>query len=383
MTAAVHPVPPSLDAIVAACSDRLVESGRSSFEAAESERLSPLFYHVLRRRGWPEAVSESERRDFRRAYYRSAGHNVELLSALSDVAVALARNGIACVALKGADLVKRLYPNIALRPMGDADVYVPAESAERAEAVLGSLGYRPWCPDMTPGLSRRARHARLYVGGRHEATSLDLHWSLVGHREDVRAPSRDWLFRNIRDGVEPWRHLTDTAHLLYLAAHMKLQHYDEEIPLLWLIDFYLLASRGSVDWDELSADAKRLGWGAAVAAVALDVRKRLGVPLPPPLETLDASSGPRLPLHRRGARNEPERVWNELSTLPWSQRLALVRAFLLPSPEYVRFRYRPLIWPLGYVARWWTTVAKAGALLVRSLRREPGTRPLLARRKSC
>ena len=336
----------------------------------------------MARRGFRGA----ERQKFQKAYYDSAGRNVELLSALSEVASVLGKHDIACIAFKGADLAKRLYPNVALRPMGDVDVYVSTQDADRAEEVLAKLGYRPWSPDMTPGLSRRIRHARLYVGGPQGAMSIDLHWSLIGHGEDARAPERDWIDRHTRRSGEPWQCLSETAHLLYLAAHMKLQHYDEEIPLLWLLDFHGLATSGDIDWDELFDDGARFGWTDAVRACAFDARERLGATLPPPLERVAAATGATL--HRKGARYEPERVWNEFRTLPWSGRLALARACALPSPSYVRFRYAPTrflptwAWPLGYLKRWCMMFSKAFILVARTLKRGARARPLLAPRET-
>jgi hypothetical protein len=372
----------TLDSVVRSCATRLAELGTNLFEAAEAERLSPLLYDSFHRHGWPESVSEAERRNFRKAYYVIAGHNVELLNALSEVALALRERAIRCVVFKGADLIQRIYPNVALRPMGDVDIYVPPDCAETAESVLSTLGYRPFCPDMTKGLSQRVRHARLYVGGPNDATSIDLHWSLVGHGDDARAPDLNWVRANVlsQEG-EPWMRLSETAHLLYLAAHMKLQHYDEEIPLLWLVDFHLLATGGAIDWDQLWLDARRLGWSEAVSAVAFDVRERLGVALPEPLERI--AKTPKSRLHRRGSRNEPERVLNELRALDGWGRLALLRAYVLPSPAYIRFRYPTLSCPLGYAKRWSTILAKTGAVVGRALRRQSEPRPLLGSRETC
>lgn len=377
--------------LAASVTRRWTRSHRGVSDTAEAERLGPILYYAFVHHGWPDNISAVERERLRKAYYTSAGHNIELLDALSEVAFELTRHGVPCIAFKGADLAKRLYPSVALRPMGDVDVYVSPKDAERAEATLQGLGYRPWTPDMTPGLSRRIRHARLYVGGPHEAAAVDLHWSLVGHSEDSRAPERDWIDRHTRRSGEPWQCLSETAHLLYLAAHMKLQHYDEEIPLLWLVDFYCLATSasdsGAMDWDELFDDAARFGWRDAVSACAHDVRERLGVELPVPLE--QAAAAPRRRLHQRGARRAPERIVNEMRTLGWSGRLALARAYLFPSPEYIRFRYPPAgfvpawAWPVGYVKRWWAVATKGCALALGALK--PGTRarPLLTPRETC
>ena len=173
---------------------------------------------------------------------------------------------------------------------------------------------------------------------------------------------------------------------------MKLQHYDEEIPLLWLVDFTLLASSPSMDWEVLFADARALGWSDAVAATARDVQRRLGVDLPEPLAQF-TDSRPLLPqtaeLHRRDGRDQPERVLNELTTLPWHARWALLRALVLPSVSYMRFRYPRLprwAWPLAYPLRWAKFATKSAALAARYagrfVRREARTQPLLAPRQS-
>jgi hypothetical protein len=50
------------------------------------------------------------------------------------------------------------------------------------------------------------------------------------------------------------------------------------------------------------------------------------------------------------------RLWQEeLAHLTWRGRCHLVRAHLLPSPSYLRWRYRPhpvWLWPLCYPYRW-------------------------------
>jgi hypothetical protein len=321
-------------------------------ETAVAERVAPLLYHAS-----PEASSPR----LKKAYYESGARNVNLLEALEDIRSAMARRSVEPIALKGADLATSLYQNVALRPMGDLDLWVGFDEVSRAEEAIAALGYRPGCPEMTEGLSREIKHARVHVGGRRDEIAVDLHWSLVGHHEDRRSPrSLDWF----RDRAGNGR-LDSTAHLLYLAAHMKLQHYDERVPLLWLCDFYLLSQRRDVDWNELSRAAGEFGWTKALAATAEETRGRLSLVLPDPLERL-VNDGPkgRLPATKYG----PERAWNELSTLGWSGRAALLRGYLFPSPSYVRWRYEPRpawAWPLCYPFRWARLIASAITVLVR------------------
>ncbi len=387
---------PGLDKLTRACAKELAQGAPSDyFVRSEVERLSPLLYYGFDRLGWPDTVPEDERHHFRKAYYASAGRNVELLDALGNAAEALSARDIQTIAVKGAELATNVYPSVALRPMSDIDLCVSPEQGEAAEATLTELGYRPYAPEMTPGLARKTRHAKLFIGGARDNIAIDLHWSLVGGLGDTRAPHYDWLRDNTVRSDAPYERLSETAHLAYLAAHMKLQHYDEEIPLLWLVDFTLLASSSSMEWEVLFADARALGWSDALAATARDVQRRLGADLPEPLVRF-TDSWPLLPqiaeLHRRDGRDEPERVWNELTTLPWHARWALLCALVLPSLSYMRFRYPSLpswAWPLAYPLRWARFVAKSAALakryVGRVVHRETRTKPLLAspdRRKS-
>ncbi len=341
--------------------DLLLEGLRSlrlDPESAVAERVAPLLYFGDRS-GAPALL--------RKAYYESAARNVVLLDALEELTEAFVSRGVRPVVLKGADFARRLYSSAALRPMGDLDLWVSPGEVAAAESVLVSLGYRPGVPEMAPGLTRRIRHARLYVGGSREDVPVDLHWSLVGHDTDRRAPSLDWFRERSKDS-----RLDATAGLLYLAAHMKLQHYDEPPPLIWLSDFYLLSRRPEVQWEALFDAAQRFRWEEALAATADEVALRLGLELPPEL----ASRARRVEMSFPERKGGPERAWNELSTLSFRGRATLLKAYLFPSPSYLRFRYRPRpswAWPLFYPVRWARLLASALSLAVKPR----STRPLL------
>jgi hypothetical protein len=155
---------------------------------------------------------------------------------------------------------------------------------------------------------------------------------------------------------------------------MKLQHYDERVPLIWLVDFYLLSREPSIDFDELFHAARTFGWELALAATCAEVEERLKVSLPAPLSRKASPPSAPPPPEKGGA----ERAWNELSTLPFRGRAALVRAYLLPSRAYMRFKYRPRpewTWPLYYPVRWARILASTISLLARSR----SARPLVSR----
>lgn len=302
----------------------------------EKERIAPLLFYRTRD---PR---------FRKAYYDSAAANVVMLDARDEVSEALQARGVSPVLFKGADLADSLYPSPALRPMSDVDLLVAREDVEVAEHVLARLGFRPFAPEMAPGVARLTKHARLFV--REDGAAVDLHWSLVGHEADTRAPKLEWFReRVVSDPQRRFSRFEPTAHLLYLAAHMTLQHYDDTPSLLWLVDFALLAQDTSVRWNELYQAADRFGWTDAVAETSREVETRLSLRVAP---ALPASQSTEIPAPAKGS---PERALREIGSLGLAGRLALMKGYLLPAPAYIKWRYhsrRRWSWPLYYLVRW-------------------------------
>ena len=164
--------------------------------------------------------------------------------------------------------------------------------------------------------------------------------------------------------------LTPTAHLLYLSAHLMLQHGEAHSSLRWFYDIYLLVERerGRMRWDELVARAREFRWAPAVYTALVGARDRFcgssaeegdawlphGV-----VEALaEASDLQASRLVARRADSLQTRaigVVAAASSLSPRARLRLLLAVVIPSPAYMRWRYRPRpawLWPLCYLYRW-------------------------------
>jgi hypothetical protein len=155
---------------------------------------------------------------------------------------------------------------------------------------------------------------------------------------------------------------------------MKLQHYDDELPLIWLVDFFLLAHSPRIDWRELHEACERFRWGGALASVQLEVERRLGLPLP--RELGPSAPAPRATAVKRGA----ARGWNELLTLNSRGRVLLVKAWFFPDPAYLRWKYQPRwswTWPFYYPVRWAQSVLSGLGFLLRRIGGEKTSRPAL------
>jgi len=342
--------------------------------------LLPLIYYTI-----PHAalsLSEAARERCAQAYYRTVARNTLLYQELASILEALSDAEIPVVVLKGAALALTLYPSIGVRPMGDVDILVPRARLPEALACLKGLGYAETTPEMVPGFNRAMGHHVGLDGGRDIPLHVEVHWTLAAGEHDQHAPSMAWFW----DQTEEWKlegggwkgesilrspssvfQLTPTAHLLYLAAHLMLQHGGAQAQLIWFYDIDLMVRReaGRLDWGELLRRAKEFRWAAALHAALQGAQDRFGTPLPRGfLDALAEESDHRdvrlvgwkaAPLQTRALR-----VQSVMSALDWRGRLRLAWALFFPTPSYMRWRYLSclraplpsLLWPLTYLYRW-------------------------------
>ncbi|HEY1013904.1 MAG TPA: nucleotidyltransferase family protein, partial [Herpetosiphonaceae bacterium] len=185
--------------------------------------------------------------------------------------------------------------------------------------------------------------------------------------------------------TEPWpadgraRQLRPGAHLLYLAAHLMLQHGEEQPRLIWCYDLHLLLERhgAALDWPELIERASAFRWAGALHAALLHARAAFGTPLPESaLAALAAAISPAerrfLDRKRQAVRSQGMDQWLKLATLSWPARLRMILGLLLPSRAYLAWRYRlrpAWLWPAAYPFHWARMAAEGLATLARLARR--------------
>ena len=303
------------------------------------------------------------------------GSNLLIYRALGRILSALQGelSQLAVVLLKGVTLANTIYPSIALRPMTHIDMLLRRAHLESAIEVLRSIGYRDVAPEMTPGLSRKTHFQVALKGGPRGYVIAELHWSLVGGEGDWRAPNLDWVWAE----TESWQiqeesrksgsllsalQLRPTAHLLYLAAHLMLQHGGARARLLWEYDIHLLVTQCErrLDWEELRRRARELRWAPALRAALARLHENFRTPLPDGfLQALEADGDRRsqrlVESKEHPVQTRATATWNYLRSLDWHTRLQRVRSSLWPTPAYLRWRYRPRpkwLWPLCYPYRW-------------------------------
>jgi len=290
---------------------------------AQAEGVAPLIYWIVR--GSEGLRSEFDMRAFAilmHSYYATAARNQLLFRELDLILKAVNGSDIPVIVLKGAALAVTIYPDIALRPMGDLDLLVAVENLAASFTILCSLGYRQQVLTVS--------HLPM-LGGPQNNIVVELHWDLFGDemRNDIKPI--EWFWGHVKsDEMHSGRfYLPLLENLLYLCLHLS-SHYENEgvqPHLLWFYDIHLHIHKFSrnIQWDELAIQAQRFGWLPQLTAVLKGVQDRFGTEFPKGFLNILGESlrstivvpGTKRIMDRQ---TRTERLWGVLLAVPWSIR---------------------------------------------------------------
>jgi len=326
-------------------------------------------YWAFSKSNWAFSIPEALRERLRLNYAVTQLHNQSICQELDSLAHALKQTGIPVVVLKGACFTLTIYPDIGLRPMGDLDILVPAACLSEAVQIAGSLGYGNACPDASPGLRDLLNHEVCLQKAGSQSHTLEIHHSLVADRSFRYAVPVDWFWeqvipldtRLLKGSDLDLLMLTPTAQVLYAAAHAMLQHGGKNAPLRWFYDLDRLVRTydGSLDCDLILSQARLFEWSSALEAALSHTQAWFKTPIP---EKVLAGLAGKADRHRelvarkrvRPATHLLEEL-EKMVSLNWYGRLRLLGALLVPSPAYMRWRYKlNTSWaiPAYYLIRW-------------------------------
>ncbi len=259
-----------------------------------------------------------------------------------------------------------LYPDPALRPMHDIDILLPVEAIQDATRRLQSSGRRLVSSEHAPGFTL-AHGYELFFDDctTTPALRIEVHLAPWSYQPPNAKPGLTWFWRRTESMMWQGRRLLvldPTAQLLHLAIHV-VHHGGRRAHLLWYHDIYLLwLWRGAeIDWRDALAQARLLGWEAALHSVLTNLTTMFDVSLPP--ELMDWLSGDQTQMVgfaslRNLSAPDPTRTRSVIESLrhrSWDQRRRFLLCVLAPHPAFLRARY-PLspawAWPLLYPYRW-------------------------------
>lgn len=227
---------------------------------AEQHRLQPLLHSL--HRGDPVLPPEIAA-SWQTAHRYFAMRAMIQRSELAATCAILAEAGIPAVALKGAWLAARAYPDPALRPMRDIDLLVPQADIGRAfDALLGAGYVQAGAAEMTlDEIVLIDKHMPPLLAPR--GTIVELHhrlWERDGRLDHASplASEVEVLTRAIRedDGIA---YPAAEDLLTHVIVHAVYSHRLDVGPLV-LSDVDYLLRTAEIDWSRLWTAAEEHGW---------------------------------------------------------------------------------------------------------------------------
>ena len=333
-------------------------------EAAEAEGISGLLYQALRGQAGVPAAALAE---MEKIYRSTQARNITLLEELRSVLGRLAAAGIPVIVLKGAALSELVYSDIGLRPMGDLDLLVRPEQADRAVSTLREAGYqRASKPELRSGFDRQFHIEVQLRAPTPFMNQVDIHWQMIAPLFTNRHVDLSAVWERavpVSLVGQPAYTLSAADWVLHQAAHAFYKH--RRIRLLDLFDLdRLIRYLGTrLDWEAVWKIGAEFYWLPALAAVLPDCVELLGTPIPPWI--IQAAAAYRLPRFERWmldwwlapGRPDKHHVFPDWVTLPGlGRRMGVLWACLFPARAYMEARYpEHSVWklPFQYFRRLW------------------------------
>ena len=182
---------------------------------------------------------------------------------MKDILNAFQKENIPIIVLKGL-YVRNLYPQPALRTMGDVDLFVKNGDLPAAVKIISSFGYKQ---EMGNG-------SMLHINFSHEKyISIELHYSLVIiNRRRLAASINTDIWKSVqyyKNDDSSYLIPSDFNHILYCCIHMTNHFGKGGFGLRQLIDFYFLVNKvkNSIDFNALIVKANTYGIGKFVEAM--------------------------------------------------------------------------------------------------------------------
>jgi hypothetical protein len=315
-----------LDELVEAASALSPDQWHELYADAAAQGMAPMVYWMSANSGALASAPQAIAALFMSSYTRSLVNLRRIELQLEEMLRAFAEQKLDMLILKGPPLVRRLYSDPALRPIGDLDLLARPGDLQRVCRTLMSLGYR-----VLPGYgSPRAFHALqgyTLIYRRGEEPLVELHWRPVSLASYQRSflPDALWrrsLFTKIGGGHA---HLLNPEdELRYLCVHYAAEHRGKR--LIWLIDIArLLQSLPETwEWERFTTTTIALGVATPILGALDDCQTMLG------LDVSDAS-GAAL----RAATTSPaeKRAWALAQTTFYQPRRLLAHARTLETPQ--------------------------------------------------
>ena len=239
----INPTDPELTGLIAAGPNWAVVGA-----LAEREKLLPVLWSRIRQHAAsiPTEAAVLFQRQAAVTEFRMAVTE----SLLIDVVGQLAQDGIRVMLLKGAALAKTVYPSFAQRPMGDLDLLVAPQDAERAWTRIRDAG---WTLEWEEGevFYKTHQHLPPLLAPKNLGIVLEIHRAILPPQAPFTLDEGAvWEeAQSVKLGItEAWAP-SDRYQLLHLCIHYAWSHTLGRGVARAVRDVATLLEVRSIDWD--------------------------------------------------------------------------------------------------------------------------------------
>ncbi len=294
-------------------------------QRAEQHGMAPLLHRHLKQLGI--VIPNDTELQLKSLALRHRHATKVRTHALIEILQKLESQNISVIVLKGAALAYTVYPAPELRPMSDIDLLVDEDKCNRAQQLLGSLGYSG-ASLVRPGVKFDHHHMAI---AKKEFDGLAI--SVEVHRDAIAPDARASIsMKNLMSEVQNYsvsevsaQHLGHADMLKHLCRHLA--EPVMETKLISIVDVYAYCAHFDEDIDWLSLKQNH-------PIIENTIRCLHYVsPMPPILQR--RISPPTVPAPSGAGRGIPT-----LSSVPWS-----IRNYRR-SLKYLR----SIVWPPAW---WW------------------------------
>jgi len=229
---------------------------------AREADVHPLLHAMLDREGRAGLVGAEAMARLEELRRKVSRDNVLLLARAEQSLDLLREAGVTPIALKGLDLLHRLYERFDERTLDDVDLLVRREDLGRAIEALQAAGWEPPPEPLRTHYIRSSHHLPLHSPG-PVTVDFEIHWNLA--QEYRFAVDPEGIFRRavpVELAGRPALRMDDHDLVAHLLLHHFTHYFDRR--LKWLVDLQRISALPSFRWSTVVERIR--AWGATAAS---------------------------------------------------------------------------------------------------------------------
>ncbi|URT70229.1 nucleotidyltransferase domain-containing protein [Cytobacillus firmus] len=226
-------------------------------QLALHHRLYPLLYLKIIKMD-PSWMPSKTLESLSRYYKKNTFQMLQLCGEMEQLNKLFMEHEIRPLFLKGPVLAADLYGDISMRTCGDLDILIPIGDLEKANALLGELGYEQDEYIQTLLSDWKWRHHHFTYYHPSKGTKVEIHWRL--HPAPSKEPNFNELWERKRESSitgYPTYFLGKEDLFYFLVTHGARHGWSR---LRWLIDIHQIVKNG-LNWGAVNKLLKRFHTG--------------------------------------------------------------------------------------------------------------------------